>query len=388
MLQVIARGSNLERLGYVPWRRLAITLRDLAVSTWSITITPHPNVVDKLVPGNGVIVLRDGEQILSGPVEDDGPRIRSADDEESTGPGLLTVGGGSDLAIVAGELAIPDPTQPINMQTAVAYDMRSGAAETVIKGYVGDNVGVGRPIWRNDVTGQRLVTIAADQLRGTTVSYSARFDPLMDIIRRISEVGGGLRPRVTQSGTDLVFDVYEPVDRSGSVRFAWDIGNLHEVSWTRSAPTTTHVVVAGQGEGTARTFVERKDIPAAEQWRIVTRTFVDQRQTGDTAELEEAGDEALAEGGREGVLSATAVETAKVRFGRDFGLGDQVRVEPELDVSFVDVVDEVRIEADADSGRENVHITLGTPQGDERLPEVYRIVDQLARRIVALERRR
>lgn len=387
MLQVIARGQDLQKIGFLPWRKLEVTLRDLAVSSWSVTVTAHPNVTALLEPGNGVIVLRDGQQILSGPIEDDGPRERSAEDNPRSGPGTLTVGGGSDLAVVAGELAIPDPSQPVDMQTTQATDSRSGAAETVIKGYVGDNVGVNRAIWRNDVTGQRLVTIAADQARGNTVSYSARFDPLMDVIRQLSEAGGGLRPRVTQDGTDLVFDVYQPADLA-NVRFAWDLGNLREVSWTRSAPTVTHVVVGGQGEGTSRTFLERTDIPAAEQWRIVTRTFVDQRQTDDAAELEEAGDEALADGARSGVLSAEFVETSRVRFGRDFNVGDQVRVEPEAGVSFTDVVEEVRIEADADSGREDVSGTLGTPQGDERLPEVYRTVDQLARRVMALERRR
>jgi ReqiPepy6 Gp37-like protein len=387
VIKVFARGPDLSITGQLRFTKLEVELRHLAVSSWSLTAPMSTKFGELLLPGAGIVIAAD-HWTLSGDAEEIGPQEFSADQADNAYPGTLTVSGGDDLAIVADELAIPDPDNPINTQTAQAYDGRSGHAETVIKGYVGDNVGVGRASWRNDVAGIRLVTVAADLARGGTVSYKARFDPLMDLLRSMSSASGGLGlgVSVVQDGTDLVFDVYEPTDRSGEIVFSRRRRNLRAYSVQLAAPTVTHTVVAGEGEGTARAFRERKDTGQAASWRRVIRTFVDQRQTSDASELDAAGDEELAKGRRSGVLQATAVDTARQRFGQHFGLGDQVGVEIEPGVTYVDQVTAVKITAD-EKGVAPVQITIGNPDLDPQTPASEVRARRLEAEIAALQRR-
>lgn len=394
MIKVYARGPDLSITGLIRYTRLEVTLRHLQVSSWSLAGPKTGRFPELLLPGAGVAVV-DDHWTLSGDAEEIGPEEWSADQADNAYPGTLTVTGGDDLAVVADEIAFPVPAATTfadatgSGATADAYDSRSGVAETVIKGYVGDNVGAARPAWRNDSTGIRLVTLAADLTRGGTVSYKARFDNLMDVVRSMSSASGGLGLGVTVSQDDgaLVFDVYEPTDRSTSVVFSRRRRNLRGYSVQLAAPTVTHVVVGGGDEGTARVFRERKDTAAATSWKRVIRTFVDQRQTTATAELDAAGDEELAKGRRSGVLQATAVDTPQMRFGQHFGLGDLVGVEVEPGVTYTDQVTSVKIIAN-EKGVQPAQITIGNPDLDPQTPESEVRARRLEAEIAALQRRR
>lgn len=391
------RNADLSLAGELRgWTKLDVTLKWRGVGSWSISGPARGLMTSLMEPTRGLIVVdRRGMPLLSadgvvisGDVEEDGPRAWSADGEDAH-PGTLTLAGGDDLAIVADELAFPDPTNAVTSQTAAAYDARSGAAETVIKGYVSANVGSTRASARGDasVPGARTVTVAASSGSGSTVSYQARFDPLLDVVNAMADASSPqLGVRVQQSGSALVFDVYETTDRSGRAVFSRARRNLRAYSLTRSMPTATHVVVAGQGEGTARVFRERKDTTAANEWGRIVRTFVDQRQTNVSAELDQAGDEALEQGRRTGALSVTAVDTPSMRFGQHFGLGDLVSVELETGVVLTDRVTAAAISV-TDAGPQPTQITIGTPDQDTKTTELYALVKRLQTQIGALQRR-
>src|SRR5690606_39291825 len=86
------------------------------------------------------------------------------------------------------------------------------------------------------------------------------------------------------------------------------------------APTCTAAIVAGQGEGTARTIIERA--VAASPWGRI-ESFVDRRDTDDMAELRAAGDSALAEGAERTDLAAEAIDLPDPRlprYGRDYDI--------------------------------------------------------------------
>jgi hypothetical protein len=398
MLKTFVRDPDLGLAGEVRgWTSLEVTLRYNQVGAWTLTGQAAGLITALQTPGAGLIVADlDGVPLLSadgvlisGDVEEDGPRVWSADDASSAWPGTLTLAGGDDLAVVADELAFPDPTHAVSAQTAAAYDARSGVAETVIKAYVSANVGSTRASARGDAAAPdaRTVTVASSSGRGSSVSFQARFDPLMDVVRTLAQASSPqLGARVTSSGGALTFDCYEPVDRSGTVVFSRTRRNLRGYSVSRSAPTATHVVVAGSGTGTARAFTERKDSAAAESWRRIIRTFVDQRQTNIAAELQAAGDEELVKGRGSGVLSATAVDTPKMRFGEHFGLGDLVSVELETGAVIVDQVTAAKITV-TDAGREPTQLTIGNPDADPQLPEAYKRASAALDQIAALNRR-
>lgn len=399
MLKTYVRAPDLSIAGELRgWTSLTVTLRYNGVSSWTLE-GPAAGLMERLgQPGYGLVVVdtrgvpmvSPRNVLISGDVEDTGPREWAADSSEAAYPGRLTLVGGDDLAIVADELAFPDPGSAVANQGS-DYDKRAGAAETVIKGYVAANVGHGRASARGDSSAPnaRTVAVATDQGRGSTVSYSARFDPLLDVVRSCAAASSpqlGVRVEHDVAAGDLVFDVYTPQDRSATVRFSRGRRNLRGYSVQRSMPTATHVVVGGGGEGIDRLFIERKDSAAAAEWYRVVRVFVDQRQTEDVAELEAAGDEELQRGRRSGALSATAVDTPSLRFGRDFGLGDWVAVELEHGVEIVDRVTAVTIRVD-ENGVAPTEIQIGAEEVDPQLPESYARADEALKAIMALARR-
>ncbi|MBD2900798.1 hypothetical protein amrb99_98080 [Actinomadura sp. RB99] len=208
----------------------------------------------------------------------------------------------------------------------------------------------------------------------------------MDVVRSLCSASDPqLGVRVQQVGDELLFDVYVPQDRSGRVAFSQKSGNLRAYSLTRAAPTATHVVVAGAGEGSTRPFVERRDTDAATEWRRVIRTFVDQRSTDVVSELESAGDEALKAARGTGALSVTAVDTESCRFGRHFGLGDWVSVKLATGAVYVDQVTAVKITADKD-GVHPAEITIGTDPTDDNESDLYDRVRELEAALSALQR--
>lgn len=396
MLATFVRRQDLTLAGELRgWTSLQVNLKWNGVGSWTVQ-GPNRGLMRRLMePTRGLVVvdrrgvplLSPDDVVISGDVEENGPLAWAAEGGDS-GPGTITLAGGDDLAIVADELAFPDPAHAVSGQTT-DYDVRSGAAETVIKGFVGANVGVGRASARADaaVPTARTVVIAPDLGRGANVSYQARFDPLLEVaVKMAAAAGPPLGVRVQQSGSDLVFDVYQPLDRSAAVRFSRDRRNLRGYTLTRSMPTATHVVVAGGGEGAARVFRERKDAAAATEWGRIVRTFVDQRQTTDAGELDNAGDEALLQGTRTGALSVTAVDTPRMRFGRHFGLGDHVAVELETGVVMVDRVTAATLSA-TDAGSQPTQITIGTPDRDPSTSDLYGMVKALQEEIGALQRR-
>lgn len=383
-VDVVSRDPDLALRGFLPYTRLTVTLNWLAVSSWTIDLPATDAVLGKCAPGWGVIVYLDGEQILSGAIEDI-ERERSSDGA-ATGRGTVSITGSDDLAIVASELAWPVPTEPVTNQGASARDSRSGAAETVIKGYVSDNVGVGRDVDRQDASAPdvREVVVGADQARGDTVEFSARFDPLLDLIR---EAHGGLGVTCGQdTSQQIVFDVVEPRDLSGSAVFSFELGNLRSARWNSGLPETTHAIVGGEGEGTARIFRERRDSTAANDWRMHTAEFIDQRSSSSNLELDQAGDEALEDGRRTGIIDARLLDTARLAYGTDYHLGDRVTVVPEPPSAFTDIVTSVQITADAESGEVHIAPAVGWSGGGPYETRQDRLLARLQRAVSALER--
>ncbi|WP_169513879.1 Gp37-like protein [Actinomadura flavalba] len=395
-IRTFLRGSTLALAGEIRgWTRLQVSLLYRRAGSWLIE-GPADGPLSRMEPGMGLIVVDhrgipiwdpDGV-LISGDLDTQGPWSWSAEGG-AAGGGTLQLTGGDDLQVVADELAFPVPTAPVSSQTAAAYDARSGTAEAVIKAFVAANVGAARHASRGDadVPNARTLTVATNQNRGSATSFQARWDPLMDIVRQLGSTSTPeLGVRVTQSpGGPLTFEVYEAVDRSDTVVFSPRRG-LRSATVQRAAPTATHVVVAGAGEGSVRAFRERRDLAAAQQWRRIIRTFVDARQTDVPAELDAAGDEELARGRRTGVMAATAIDHPRCRFGRHFTLGDWVTVLAPSGVAYVEQVTGATITV-TDKGRDPTQLILGNPDGAEDTPESWAKADRALDLIGALQRR-
>jgi hypothetical protein len=347
------------------YQSLAMTRHFNGVGEWQLEAHPASAAGLALVPGTGIVVLRDGEPWFSGPLR---PHRRSWGDQGSR----AVFAGPDDMVYLRDRLAYPVPTGP--PYTAAEHDVRTGACSTVLRGYVDANAGPGANPERR-VPG---LTLAADPLVGGTVTGRARFDGLLDLLQGLAVAGGDLGFRVLQTEAGVLsFEVFAPVDRTVTAVLSPMLGTLRGFEFHVDPPETNYVIVAGQGEGTARAFVERGDSASVLEWGRV-ESFRDRRDTAVADELYQAADEELAEKAQRAALAATPIDTEQVRYGVDYDLGDRVTVvvtrersttvssprDLEPLVTMQDVVRAVRVRLTPDRVEE-VEPVVGTPEAPD-----------------------
>lgn len=325
-LIVEVRDSNLSRVGRIlPQDLVGFTavLRFNNVGTWEIPALPdtHPLCDVLRSPGSGIIVTGPDGVLISGPT------ISATNSVESgQGSGTWAITGVDDSVLLGERLAYPTPTSAdVTAQTS-AYDTREDLASTVMLGYVEANLGDGVAPVERAVSN---LVFAVDPLAGSTVKKSARFDILGELLSEIASVDA-LGFDIRQNGDFLEFSVFEPVDRSLEIRMDVANNTLSRTEYAYGRPNATLAIVAGQGVGADRQFVEvtTSESDAAETlWERRIETFIDQRNTDDVLELEQAGLEKLATDGVT-VTSIDIVPSSDITmaYGVDFNLGDVVGV--------------------------------------------------------------
>lgn len=325
--------NTLARRGWVgDPLAVRLTERHNAVSTAEITVAAdHRRLGDLLTPGCRVTVDRDGQRMLSGPVTS----WRGAGPARA---GSVTLGVEGDLRVLRGVLCWPVPGAGLGAQT-VAYDVRTGPAETVLKGFVTANL-VGRL--------GRPVTVAANLARGATVTVQGRFHSIMDRVLPAVEAAG-LGVSVVQDDTlGLVLDVYEPVTYQRVLSEA--SGVVTDWQWSRVGPAATRVIAGDQGQAEARSFTSTVDAARESEWADVIEVFRDARDTDDPATLTQRRAETLADGAPKTGLRLTLSETDNFRYGTAVRVGDRVTVEVGPGVVVTDVLREAVLEWTADEG--------------------------------------
>lgn len=228
----------------------------------------------------------------------------------------------SDLIWLWGRYCYPNPAVTWALQDA-DYNVQTGAAETVALAFVNANAGPGALVARR-VTGLTMPTTLG---RGGTVKITARFDNLGQLVHDIAEAAG-LRVTVLQSGSTLPMVITAPADLSATARYgSGDIGGpgvlSEDWSYTQQRPGGSVALVAGGGEGAARILRERADTGAVSLWGRI-ETFVDQRNTSDTGELDKAGDDQLASDATPVDIRATLPDVPTMRLITDVPIGSKV----------------------------------------------------------------
>lgn len=327
----------------------------------------------------GIVIDRDGEVFVSGPLTT--YRRQRATDDDGFVTDIVTVAGPDDLVELWGRRIHPSPST-LNF-AAAAEDVRSGAAETVMHGYVNAHAGPGAHSTRR-VDG---LVLAADGARGASLTERARLDVLGELLAAIAIKGGGLGFRLRQNDdNNLEFAVYEPSALADAIVLSDDVGNLGDFTLEVTGPELTQTWVGGGGEGTARTFVERLDGDLVTRWGR-REGFRDRRDTIDTTEMALTGDEELANGGERISLEVNPVDLTNLTFGVDYGLGDQITAEVD-GVEVVQIIREVHITVDADG--EHVVPILGSAAvtgGTDPIFDLYDRLRRLSTRTNNLERR-
>jgi len=376
---IYLRDRDLRRVAVIEdYAELSLLLSFNAPGGFDFT-APASTIAGLLTPGVGVIIERDGVPLVSGPL--DAKRRTWARDADH-----LILSGPDDGIALADRVALPVPAATPNADgtayAAAAYDVRTGAAETVMRAYVDANAGPGaRPERR--VPGLRL---APDLARGATITGRARFVPLDEHLRGLALAGGDLGFRVVQA-TDaaaLEFQVYPTRDLTASAVFSAEYGNVRAYDYREGVPPGTYVYVLGGGELTARAVVEGGDAAAIVAWRRREQA-VDARNTADVGELTAQRDKELLDRRADVGLSVTPIDGPGLAFGVDYGLGDRVTVVVD-DVPIREVVREVTITLDTQGGETIVPSVLSPGSVAPTVDALYATIAAMGERLGRLER--
>jgi hypothetical protein len=365
----------------VDWTNLDVTVRFNEPGSGTVTLPAHPATMAQLQPGNRLMVIRDGEVWMAGPMEVPVDFSWSIGESGDAPPGKVTVAFSDDLARPAGYLTWPAPASVWSAQPNTARQITATNAETIIRTLVNENCGPGALAARQ-ITGFALAAAAGV---GTTTSVNTRFEGLLAACRRVAIAGGGLGFRTRQTSSQIEFEVYAPVDRTLTARFSSGLGNLRSVQYKQSAPTVTHALVTGSDQATPRAYVDVSDAAAASAWWRVEQLVAGTADNNTGGELTQDGTEALASGAAPVELATVTVDTEDLKAGRDFGLGDRVTVALPTGVEVIDLVRSIHLQATPTSG-EYVTSLIGSPEATSD-PAMVRLVRELGRRLGRIEAR-
>lgn len=331
------------------------TLRFNNVGTWEISIPEVSPRADLLrTPGYGLVVTGPG-----GTVWMSGPTVAATNTRDMGLPyGEWAIRGATDAIILGERLAYPTPGSSNVAAQSSAYDTRTGTASTVMYGYVTRNLVSGTAPAARVVAG---LTCATDTTLGSSVSFSARFDNLGEMLSSLANVSSPqLGFDIKQSGSGLQFAVYQPTDRTGTIRMDTDNETLQKATYGYGYGKT-RAIVGGGGEGTARQFVEVASSPAESTWSRRVEAFVDQRQESDATKLTQAGTDLLNEsGGTITSMDVVPTNDTTMSYGTDFYLGDKVTVAVAAQ-QVTGIVSTVQVTIGEDGVR--VGCTIGNPVG-------------------------
>lgn len=371
VLIYVRRNSDLARIGQIDqYQSLQMNLKFNLPSPWMLTLASTTPLVDSLKADGGIVVERDGEVLLSGPV-------RSYSREENADGDSFTISGFDDSTWLSSSIVFPSAF-PF---TSDAYDDFTDVAETALHHFVDKNIGPNA--WETDQEVPGLV-MGPDLARGTSVTGKGRVQILNDLLTQLA-LTDDLRYQIVQVGDDLQFLVYQPEDKTASVQFSQALGNLSSFVYERSAPVANYIVAGGAGEGTSRVFRRGSDAASIAEWGRRIEMFRDRRDTAITAEIDQTITEELAVNSETESLGIVPIDTRGVQFGRDYNLGDRVRIITRDGTVIENAIREILITYTAEG--ESVQPVVGTPGATHpRMDDIYKERKYVERRTQDLER--
>ena len=203
------------------------------------------------------------------------------------------------------------------------------AAETIMKALVRYNAGseatVANGRQREGVMSE--ITDEGDGGQGNTISsYGCAWANVLEALQEVAAIGGGDFDLIKTGANAFEFRWYtgqRGTDRSGTVKFAVNLGNMANPEYADDRlDEATVAVVGGQGEETARAVVVRTGPDYAADNDI--EVFVNAAGLTTTSGLETQGDQTLEERRRLAQFAFDPVQTPGTFYGVHYFLGDLV----------------------------------------------------------------
>ena len=357
--------------GALPVTGGAVKLRRNGVHTFELDIDGKSALWQRFNKDWRVVIFDEGERLLSG------APIKIV---ESANKGVVEskLTGESDMTWLKNMITLPNPANKPNDQGGGAYWNRKGAAGHLIRDLVDVNAG---PSARSEY---RRPLVIGDVVAGAQATINSRFKPVVDEVATLAETAG-LTVDIVQDDElrKSVLTVTKGRDFSRRIRLSHDNGGIESHEFTVEAPTVTSVLVAGQGEGEKRTL--KLTDGNANDWGFWALQFQDRRDTDDQAELDAAGVDTLTEGQENASVNVVVNDTPRIRFGRDFWLGDTVTVQLSTGAVITDTVQMAELSWDENGRKVALHV--GPVAEDDNQPRDTKEINKLWRAVRALQTR-
>ncbi len=424
--RIRVRDKDFRFIGEVPhWIRLQINLYHNEVSKWRLELDLNSEGAKHFLkiaadPDNGgkggVYIERNGHLLLSGPMTEISETVSAEDGE------MLIVSGSCDLQWIADHLALPHPQYFRSPYMTLDGTAKGGHSDYIpnkrtpsaqhaswhIHTAVRTNIGEGAPSQRPPLP--FLTT------RDNSVGYFipsgehtiARGENLFELCKGVADYSDykGYPIRMTayqyRSGTNpdgspaykIRFECIESQEKP-NVILSPDLGNIIAWTYTRQRPEGNMILMAGSGEGSARKFSYGGDDPSKQFYGQIERF---EEYTGALPNEGEGDPEwsveknllnmeihaKLAEYAERTIFEFQFQETPSVQYGRDFQIGDKVKVVLRRQ-STIDVVRSVSF--DVSDQEERIGVVVGKQSAISKGLRLFDQVKKLYYRYDALTKR-
>lgn len=382
-LEVVVYDKTRHRTGWVAAAKtISMTPRHNQQPSGSITLAGDDRKIRLLRdPGARVVCWYRGEYLLGG-------MVRQINGEGDTSRRELTFQVQDDWRLLRRILAWQVPGSAATAQSSAEYKTYTGPAETVAKTILSENITrLGLP-----------VTVAPSLGRGATITVKVRMTAPSDaLFPALDQAGIGLTVRQADghgpTGGNLVVDAYAPTDYP--IVLSEEGGTLSETSWSLTPPEVTRVILALEGEGTARQFRGPYVNAAAEAlYGDVIEQLVDARDLKTTdpnfaALATQRANEALAEGAAVAGLSLELNESQTLRYGGENGVHVGDRLTAAIVGAGVPTITDVLRQATITLGGDGLQVTPSVGEReDDPSAGTMEAVRALAQRVRAFSWRR
>ena len=362
-----------ERRGILPVVGGTAVLRNNDISTFTLEVNAKDILSSRFEKGWRVVIEDEGRQVLAGTPSSIG---RSSSDGAQT----LDLAGENDMSWLRDMITLPNPSTAADNQAEDAYYKASGTGPDLIYNMVRRMVGQNaRSEYR-----RKLFVESPSAGVGKTLSVNTRFKTVLEEVQALAQQSSSVVSiRQDDMQRQSVMSISPGRDLSRAIRMTEINGGIGDWDLSEEAPSVTSVLVAGQGEGTARTLQLVNG--NANEWGFWALQFQDRRDTDDADDLLQAGTETLDGGVAKAAITVDIHETPSKRFGQHFGLGDTITVQLASGVLVTDIVQTAEINWGS-TGRE-VKLTIGPVADEQDAPRWVPLVKSLQAQIRALQAR-
>ena len=260
----------------------------------------HKRLDYMMSPGTRVRCQLRGQTFIEGP-------IRAW---EGAGPGVseFTFSVEDNFRILRNFLIYQVPGGDMPAQSGAYHYTQTGDVETVFKDIVNLNI-ANRSI--------EPIIIATNLHRGNVITAQARMAKVYNEMFPLLEANG-LAVKIDATPAGLIVDVYEP--GTYPIKLSEESRIVKKWKAKVEAPDVTHVVVGGEGQAEARTFIDKSDPVREALWGDRIEEFRDARDANDINTYYERADETLFDGQGSASVEVTLAETRNFKFGGVDGL--------------------------------------------------------------------